>query len=323
MFGEPALLAVATVDLKAVTKHAWFAPAVGAALTVLCGLALHEIPAGEKWENASYDYLFRFGKHVTSDVVVIEMDNTSYEAFKQTRGKHWDRSLHADLIHKLAGARGVVLDAYLQYEEAPKRDAALVKAIREQGHVILMGKLNERLNQRAGGFQPEAPADIFAQAAKGIGIGEADPSKDDYVVRTHWPLVTPDQSVTNLAWAAAVESGASLSSHPEERWLRYYGNGTAWTTISYQDAASEGPGYFSNKVVFIGQAPEDPDSRDYELDKFNTPFTRRTGKAVGGVEIHATTYLNLVRGDWLRRVPSGGEISLLILPAWDWVEHFA
>src|SRR5207253_11159725 len=47
-----------------------------------------------------------------------------------------------------------------------------------------------------------------------------------------------------------------------------------------------------------------------------TPYSRWSGEgegsAVGGVEIHATTFLNLMNGDWLRR-PSGWLEDLLFI----------
>src|SRR5262249_55755854 len=42
---------------------------------------------------------------------------------------------------------------------------------------------------------------------------------------------------------------------------------------------------------------------DAEPDKFRTPYTRWNKIAVGGVEIMATTFLNLVNDEWLRRLP--------------------
>ena len=49
-----------------------------------------------------------------------------------------------------------------------------------------------------------------------------------------------------------------------------------------------------------------------EEDKFSTPYTRLNGKAVGGVEIMATTFLNLMNGDWLRRPPTWVEALVLV-----------
>jgi len=79
------------------------APALGAALAVLCGLALWSLAFGEAWTNASYDYLFRFAaRPVTNQVVVILMDNLAYKHFSQKREEPWDRDLHAQLLHRLA-----------------------------------------------------------------------------------------------------------------------------------------------------------------------------------------------------------------------------
>jgi hypothetical protein len=49
------------VHLKSVVQHKLFGSAFGAVLTMLCGLALWQMTLGERWVNASYDYLFRFG----------------------------------------------------------------------------------------------------------------------------------------------------------------------------------------------------------------------------------------------------------------------
>jgi hypothetical protein len=82
----------------------------------------------------------------------------------------------------------------------------------------------------------------------------------------------------------------------------------AWNTWSYHLVPTNVAGYFHDKVVFIGSRPREiGNPRLQEKDKFHTPYTRWTDRAVGGVEIMATMFLNLMNGDWLRR------------PAW-WVE---
>ncbi len=303
-------VAVVSMSLKAVTKHAWFVPAAGAAVTMLCGFALHQMPIGEKWENASYDYLFRFGQYATNNVVLITMDNAAYTASEQTRDKRWDRSLHEQLLHKLTTDQSalVVFDVFFGPDGASPYDAALAAAMRGQGHVVLMEKLNGPVDPKAEGFQIVPPQSNFVQAAAGLGVGMVYPSGDEEIVRQHWPFPS-SEDVVSLPWAAAEVSGARLS--PAERWLRYYGENGGWATLSYQFATNEAPGYFSNKVVFIGQAPEQADPTMHENDKFRTPYTRWNGREVGGVEILATTYLNLVRGDWLKRIPEWGEMCLL------------
>jgi CHASE2 domain-containing sensor protein len=305
---------VATVKLNAFTRQAWFVPAVGAAVTMFCGFVLHQIPLGEKWENASYDYLFRFGSHATTNVVLITMDSAAYTTLGQSRGQ-WDRSLHAKLLQKLAEDKCplAVFDVFLDPVRATTNDDALASAMRREGHVVLMEKTTEPNSPSAKMHQVLSPQSSFVRAAAGLGIGEIDDKlwrEPDQPPRRHFPFPSPGDRIT-LPWAAAELSGARLSPIPEERWLRYYGERGGWTKLSYQYALTMAPGYFSNKVVFIGQEPEQEDPSVPEVDKFRTPYTRWNGKAVGGVEIHATTYLNLMQGDWLRRVPAWGEMELL------------
>lgn len=176
---------------------------------MLCGFALHQIPLGEKWENASYDYLFRFGSHAATNVVLITMDNSAYQELHQARGQTWDRSLHAKLLQKLADDQAslVVLDVFLGDEGASKYDVDLAAAMRRQGHVVLMEKMAEPKNPKLETYQILSPQSIFAQAAAGLGVAWFAPGKDDDIVRQHWPFPSSAE-VVSLSWAAATNSGA-------------------------------------------------------------------------------------------------------------------
>jgi len=67
---------------------------------------------------------------------------------------------------------------------------------------------------------------------------------------------------------------------------------------------------FKNKVVFVGAAATASVS-GAKLDQFPTPYTRINGRQSAGVEVHATQFLNLVRGDFLLRL--SGPFEFLIL----------
>jgi CHASE2 domain-containing sensor protein/class 3 adenylate cyclase len=308
-----------TLRAPRVAGRTWSIPVIGAAATMLCGLVLHQTPLGQQWENLSYDYLFRFGRHATQNVVLVTMDNSAYAdpSLGQSRGpgRAWDRALHAKLLRKLATdqAAMVVFDVFFSPAGASKSDSDLAASMRAQGHVVLMQRMTEPQHPTTEMFQILSPQADFAQAAARLGVGKVDPTPDDELVRHHWPYSSPEDKVVSLPWAAAELSGARLPAEPAERWLRYYGENGGWTTLSYQFALERAPGYFSNKVVFVGAEPEHPESRVHEEDKFRTPYTRWNGKEVGGVEILATTYLNLVQGDWLRRVSGPMEFGLLAL----------
>jgi CHASE2 domain-containing sensor protein len=270
---------------------------------------------GELWENSSYDYLFRFGTPVvTNKVVVILMDNESYAELKQTRGERWDRSLHARLLNKLAddGCPLVVFDVRFEGPENVQADENLAAAMRRLPHLVLAAKHTKLELKGADAARPILPWDFLLNAAGtnwGVAWLDTDP---DQIVRRHWPFPNPGP-YRSFPWVAATLSGAELNDAPAERWLRYYDFDNGVPGLSYRLALTESPGYFHDKIVFIGNKPELVVQPDPDNDSFGTPYTRWTNEAVGGVDILATSYLNLVRGDWLRRAYWPVEALLLIV----------
>src|SRR5262249_2574935 len=71
-------------------------------------------------------------------------------------------------------------------------------------------------------------------------------------------------------------------------------------------------GYFSNKVVFVGAKLLTKFSGERK-DEYPTPFSNKNFKFVSGVEIQATGFLNLVREEWLNRLPPITELVTIAL----------
>jgi CHASE2 domain-containing sensor protein len=289
---------------------------VGAALAVLCGLLLWGTPLGDGWVNASYDCLFRFGsRSVTNRVALVLMDDESDEQLHQKRGAPWDRALHAQLLKKLADDKSslVVFDIHFKSAQTAETDSALAHAIRQHGRVVLMADILPSGHPGLDKASIWPPQELFLKAAAGYGVGHADPDTLQ-VARRHWPFFAPGEGdFRSLGWVAAEKFGARLDPAFDKQWLRYYGENGAWEAISYHLALAKPPGFFRDKIVFIGSSPEKSDPGLGEPDKFLTPYTLWNRKAVGGVEIMATTFLNLVNGDWLRRPPAWMEAALLTL----------
>jgi len=316
------------VNLKAITEWQYFRPATGAALAVLCGLLLWATPIGDWWVDTSFDYQFRFSSRaVTNQVVLIQMDNESFDYYKQARfdpvlgtGQPWSRGRHARLLNKLADGRAalVVMDTFFRAPRDPEEDRALVQALRRQSNVVIMAEQAEIENRRLDGVQPVLPDKMFLDAARNTGVAWCDPDSFDLIVRKHWPFPSPGPSTPaqffSLPWVAATLAGAKLDNdNARERWLRYYHEGT-WTRISYRHALEEEPPeFFHGKIVFIGLQPHTTDPDDPEPDKFRTSFTRWTGEAHGGVDINITEFLNLLNGDWLERPPGWIEALAVII----------
>jgi CHASE2 domain-containing sensor protein len=307
------------VKFNAVTQHRFFKPAVGAGLAVLCGLVLWGSALGERWADASYDYIFRFSaREVTNQVALILMDNEAYGYYtNEARGQPWSRALHADLLNKLAddGCALVVLDTYFRISREMASDEALATALRRQRGVVLMADLAESEHRKPGQYldsaRPILPAEPFLSAAMtNWGVARLDAGLDG-IVRRHWPFPSPDLSYPSLPWTAAQLAGARLSEAPRERWLRYYGESAQWTSLSYHFAMGQATNHFRDQIVFIGSKPESP-APDDEKDEFRTPYTRWTGESMGGVEIQAAAFLNLLNEEWLRR-PAGWVEGLIFI----------
>ena len=310
------------MKLQAIAGHKLFRPALGAALAVLCGVALWQMPLGERWVNASYDYLFRFGaREVNIPVVVILMDNEAFDRFDQVRGEPWNRAIHAELLNRLADDKCplVVVDSFFEKLSEPAKDTALAEALRRLPCVVLMAELAGATLQHADEKLPNldsarllTPVDLFLGAVGNTNWGVAWHDEDlDRIVRRHWPFPVPrPRSFDSLPWAAARLAGAKLDASPQ--WVRYYGPRGAWTSLSYAFAGTQVTNYFSDKIAFIGNKPATTRPADGEVDEFQTPYTRWTDESAGGVEILATEFLNLMNGDWLRRMPWPLELLLLI-----------
>jgi CHASE2 domain-containing sensor protein/class 3 adenylate cyclase len=274
---------------------------ISVTLTAVCGLVLWAFPVGDLWVNSSYDYLFRFNQPApTNQVVIVFLDNDAYQHFNQVRGQPVDRSLHTRLLNKLADDQSalVVFDIFFATLGDSAKDDALANAIRRQKKITLMASQVSTSISGIDSVRPLLPADLFLNAA-GTNWGVAWFDSDiDLIVRRLWPaLPVPYES---LSEAAARVAGAKTGETSKVRWLHYYNPDTSWTTLGYQQALAAPPFYFRDKTVFVGNKPR-TSIPDGETDEFRTPFTRWTGETVGGVELHATSFLNLLNNDWLSR----------------------
>jgi CHASE2 domain-containing sensor protein len=304
------------VSAKSLMANRLYKAAVGAGLAILCGLFLWDSKPGEAWENASYDYLFRFGaRRTTNDVVLVLMDQSASEALGNGQpGGEWDRKWHTELLNLLStnGSRLVVFDVFFKRPRDTIGDAALAAAIKRHGNVVLMAGVEDPIFTKADIARAVWPHPNFTNAAAGVGIALAGVDRCQ-TVRRPWAFTVPTVpgDLESLPWAAARLIKPRLSTDEPYQWLRYYAEG-AWERASFHFALSNTPSYYSNKIVFVGSSPKDSDPRVVTDDKFCTPYTRWTHKAVGGVEIMATEFLNLVNGDWLRRLPRWQEALVLI-----------
>jgi hypothetical protein len=210
-----------------------------------------------------------------------------------------------------AGCPLVVFDVHFQDEGDRDEDAALANAMRRQQKLVLMTDLADPKSPHLAQESIVPPHKTFVAVATNLGVGNAGVELLS-TPRRLWPFPFTSE-LPSLPLVAARAAGVAVDESAGKRWLRYYGK--AWDPWTYSLALSNNSvEYYRDRVVFIGQGPERANDPGYqELDKFSTPFTRWNSTSVGGVEILATTYLNLVNGDWLRRFAWPVELLILVL----------
>jgi CHASE2 domain-containing sensor protein len=289
----------------------FFTGAVGVALTCAVGIGLWLFPFGAGLVRLSYDLPFAFGpKTELDDIVIIKMDGTAFQKLNQVWHQPWDPALHARLVRQLTAdqCRMIVFDVWF----ADTGSAELAEAIQANGKVVLAGSEEPLTHEGLIGVQYFPPREPLLQAAQAWGVAALEQDHDS-AVRKHYPGT---ELYPGLAWAAASLAEAPITKNPgarrTERWLRYYGSYGTVPSLSYHLALDKPHGHFRDKIVFIGGGPRTRFVGD-ETDQFRTPYTRRDGQYFAGVEIMATMFENLLRGDWLNRMSPARECALVLV----------
>ena len=283
--------------------------------------------------NSSFD-LCRFTRPdlSASDVVIIYIDEDSLKELNKSLLVPMKRSFHAALLERLKrdGAKAVVMDIVFSDAGNENDDIRFTDAIRSNGRVVLGVDYNpeeENAGQQAVGLATLKPLTFpyapFANAAAANGLVVLHPD-DDFLVRQHFhQLAELPGAPPSLSWAAArmlhLRNVRDPGGQLEQRWVYYYGPSGAIPHVSYKQAYyPDGvrPGFFHNKIVFIGARPITSNLTE-KRDELRSPYSAGDARFpfMPVVEIHATQFLNLLRGDWLKRPSPGVEIGIVALGA--------
>jgi len=272
--------------------------------------------AGKSLKALSYD-LPHFIRGVTKpeEVVLVYIDDESHENLKQPRNRPWDRSLYAVLLDRLAKekARGVVFDVIFDSSSDPFVDERLARAMTNAGLVVLgvdfVPMAVGREGVEAKGYIP--PIDLFRDAADALGDVHV-PVEGDLVIRQF--TYDKEELIPPMSVAAA-EVFSNSTNHSFLRWVYYYGPPGTLPHVSFFRAISETeipPGFFHGKIVLIGSRMSVKAAGERN-DDYLSPYSRiEKGKKLlmPGAEIQATLLLNLLRNEWLEKMPLPFERSL-------------
>ena len=309
--------------LKARIKEVFRGALTGAVITATFGIILlsnSSLPFSEMLQRQSYTLLFRYRAPVQVDeVVIVYLDDDSHRELQQPYDRPWNRGLYAQLVDRLTAdeAKAVVFDILFSgpNSDHPDGDSLFAQAIQENGRVIL----GTEYGFTADGFPSMyAPYYPFSAAAAALGFVQVVPD-EDFMVRKHFHV--PDQaaadSYSSLTWEAARIAGAPATDDPnnrfQHRWINYYGSFGTIPSVSFSHAVNTSRvpvGAFRNKVVFVGGALKTEFSGMHK-DEYYTPYSRNWFEPA--VNVQATQFLNLLRGDWLRRLSEKQEVTLILL----------
>lgn len=293
----------------------------GSLLAIGAGLACLRYSFAEPLTRASYDVPFLWRANLdTHEIVLVYLDEESAKKLQQPIDDIWNRTLHVPLLDRLTkeGARLAFYDIVFDTASAdPARDTAFAEALQNFGKAILGGALE--IVQPMGGVKQErvlAPLRLLRKAAAGWGILAFKPVDADYGVRQLFPGTSEIQSAT---WKAAEVLNADATREPREakvqRWINYYGPKNTFSSVNLAQALDpEGvpPGFFKDKIVMVGGRSA-VSYLSAGRDEFGTPYSRGTHQFSSGLEVHANILLNLLRGEWLTRLPRKWEILIIIL----------
>src|SRR5450432_2426293 len=293
--------------------------AAGALLAVALGLACRQYSFGEPLVRLSYDLPFLWRATLdTHEITLVYLDEYSARQLNQPLDDAWNRALHIPLLDRLTKdkARLVFYDIVFDQARDPAADAGFAESIRKHGKVILGAALV--ISERLGEVKQESispPIKLLRKAAASYGIVAFRPVDGDYGVRQMYFGNSLRPSAT---WEAAKALGADITREPREtlgpHWVNYYGPRDSFSSVSIAQALDPNgvtPGYFKDKIVFVGSRPA-VGYLSFGRDEFATPYSRSNHQFSPGLEVHATILLNLLRGEWLTRMPVTNETGLIV-----------
>jgi adenylate cyclase len=227
---------------------------------------------------------------VTSDVIIIDIDEESLAAIGQWP---WPRSVHAELLQQVEGARAIGFDVlFTEPSGLGSQDDEALRAASAAflGTVVLPAVIDEQSGRVTYPVAPLREESI-------TGFVNTVPDRDG-VVRS---MSLKQDGLTSFATILANNESPLASIL-----VYYHGPAKTYTTLSYHDVYKGliPKEMFRNKTVLVGASAAGLG------DTFQTPFG-----AMPGVEIHANAIETLRTNSTLVAVPSWVGVLLFVLIA--------
>lgn len=295
---------------------------------------------GERIEPKSMDIwaLLSGSRTPPEETLLVTMDEASYKNLNIPLNQAWPRKVHVSLLKKLeeAKVKRVIFDVlFIDSSDDKKTDQDLATAFGKVQTILGADSLIRDFSSASGSFKLEEmllPYKPFLANASELGL-IGFPEDHGFVRRFLTQRSSQTKGYLTLSEAGAeIQSSKSVLPGPRD-FIKYYGPaGTIPYVNYYQIIDPDKPipaNILKDKIVFVGLVLQ-TDIGPSQKDVFMTPFGR-----IFGTEIHATSALNLIHNDWIKRAPKWKEflglslISLLITtsifalrPLWGMIGFF-
>jgi adenylate cyclase len=260
-------------------------------------------PIGERIEPWSLDLWFNLRGEIDppEQVMLVAMDEDSYEELNLAMDTAWPRAVHARLLRRLAkaGVRRVIFDvAFLGESSSKKADAELAKALG-----LLPTVIGADSGTSVGAFKIEEvflPLDAFVKKVETVALVGL-PEDAGVVRRFKTKRTGRTERYPTLAEAGAGVNRETDELPGEHDFIAYYGPAGTIPTFSYYEVLDPEimpDEELKDKIIYVGLLLR-TDIGPAQKDSYMTPFWER-GR-IFGVEIHAASAANLMTKNWIRR----------------------
>ncbi len=287
----------------------------------------------------SWLFRLRGERPAPEEAIIVSLDRESGDAFHLPDNlSNWPRSLHATFVSKLSEQKPAVIAFDVSFREPSDEDPLFAEAIRAAGNVVLVEWIDLRqlpqtpLGDPAIGSveiqQVISPAPLLAKEAAALATFPL--PKIPVRVSQYWQFKDGNPGFPTLPVVAfqiftqknrRTDPFAALPGidrNGGSAYLNFYGPPQTITTVPYYKVLQlpdpimvDGrPVSFAGKAVFVGSSERTPAR---QRDGFYTVFSRPDGLDVGGVEIAATAFSNLLENNAIDPLPVWGWLLTLLL----------
>jgi len=271
-------------------------------------------------ENRSLAALFelRGPRAPQTPIVIVAIDESTFT--EMTDQWPFPRSSHAEVISRLAEFKPLAIGVDIIFDQpsgrGPADDEALGEAVKLAGNVVLGAAPRVEDTETEGGKGgkqlvikrevPNLPIPVIRKHAAYVAPVNLILDSDANVRRApfHWPVGgKPEIAFDTAIYHVAAKAGLEVKPLPADTkpfLINFRGGPGTFKAVSYYQVFRGGleidPALFKDAIVLIGP------TTTVLHDVFPTAFARRGD--MPGVEIHANAIETLLRGNYIREIPT-------------------